>query len=142
MTLDEMADRLAAVQYKYGPHATVGASGAASAAAPSWPPYALIGSPNWMINQDPCGGQALSEKLTGTPMKNGEDIDNARTAMLVGRNPYAADPGQWQSLKALKRVRPDHCNLIHARPASGLADIWLDRARERMPLSLSRWRIY
>ena len=127
--LDEMADRLAAVQSKYGPHSTVGAvSGAAfSRGAVMALLMRSIGSPNWMINQDLCGGcQALSEKLTGTPMKNGEDIDNARTAMLVGRNPYAADPGQWQSLKALK-ARGGRIIVIDPMqgPASGLADIWL-----------------
>ncbi|MEE2688796.1 MAG: molybdopterin-dependent oxidoreductase [Pseudomonadota bacterium] len=127
--LDEMADQFAAVRSEYGPMSIAGAvSGAAFSRGVV---MALLmrsmGSPNWMINQDLCGGcQALSEKLTGTPIKNGEDIDNARTAMLVGRNPYAADPAQWQALKALKR-RGGQIVVIDPMQgaASEIADIWL-----------------
>ena len=86
--LDEMADRLAAARSEYGPLSIAGAvsGGAFSRGAVMALLMRSIGSPNWMINQDLCGGcQALGEKLTGTPMKNGEDIDNARCAVLVGR---------------------------------------------------------
>ena len=102
--LDEIADRIAAIRTEYGPMSIAGAvSGAAfSRGAVMALLMRSIGSPNWMINRDLCGGcQALSEKLRGIPMKNGEDIDNTRCAMLVGRNPYAADP-QWRALKALR----------------------------------------
>ena len=98
-----------------------------------------IGSPNWMINQDLCGGcQALSEKITGIPMKNGEDIDNAHCALLVGRNPYAADPAQWLARKALKK-RGGQIIVIDPiqGPASDLADIWL-RPRPGTDAALAR----
>ena len=127
--LDEMADRLAAVRSKYGPMSIAGAvSGAAfSRGAVMALLMRSIGSPNWMINQDLCGGcQALSEKITGIPMKNGEDIDNAQCAMLVGRNPYAADPTQWRALKALKK-RGGQIVVIDPiqGPASRIADVYL-----------------
>ncbi|MEC8165211.1 MAG: molybdopterin-dependent oxidoreductase [Pseudomonadota bacterium] len=127
--LDEIADRIAAIRAEYGPMSIAGAvSGAAfSRGAVMALLMRSIGSPNWMINQDLCGGcQALSEKLTGVPMKNGEDIDNTRCAMLVGRNPYAADPTQWRALKALKK-RGGRIVVIDPvkGPASDLADIWL-----------------
>lgn len=127
--LDEMADKLAAVRRDHGPLSIAGTvSGAAfSRGAVMALLMRSIGSPNWMINQDLCGGcQALGEKLTGTPIKNGEDIDNARCALLVGRNPYAADPTQWLALKALKK-RGGRIIVIDPLqgPASDLADIWL-----------------
>lgn len=127
--LDEMADHLAAVRSEHGPLSLAGAVSGAAFSRGTVMALLLrsLGSPNWMINQDLCGGcQALSEKLTGTPIKNGEDIDNARTAMLVGRNPYAADPGQWQALKALKK-RGGRIIVIDPMqgPASEIADIWL-----------------
>ncbi len=127
--LDEMADRLAEVRAEYGPLAIAGAvSGAAfSRGAVMALLLRSIGSPNWMINQDLCGGcQALSEKITGTLIKNGEDIDNARCAMLVGRNPQAADPVQWMALKALKKRGGKIIVLDPIQgPASDIADIWL-----------------
>ena len=127
--LDEIADRIAGVRSTYGPISIAGAvSGAAfSRGAIMALLMRSIGSPNWMINQDLCGGcQALSEKITGIPMKNGEDIDNAHCALLVGRNPYAADPTQWLALKALKK-RGGQIIVIDPiqGPASDLADIWL-----------------
>ena len=56
--LDEIADRLTSVRAKHGPLSLVGAvSGAAFSRGPI---VALLmrslGSPNWMINQDLCGG--------------------------------------------------------------------------------------
>ena len=70
--LDEIADRIAAIRTEYGPMSIAGAvSGAAfSRGAVMALLMRSIGSPNRMINQDLCGGcQALSEKLTGVPMK-------------------------------------------------------------------------
>ncbi len=108
--LDEIADRLATVRSEHGPLALAGAVSGAAFSRGAIVALLLrsMGSPNWLINQDLCGGcQGLSEKITGTPIKNGEDIDNARCAMLVGRNPQAADPSQWMALKRLKqRHRP------------------------------------
>ena len=59
-------------------------------------------------------------------MKNGEDIDHARCAMLVGRNPQAADPAQWMALKRLKK-RGGRIIVIDpiGGPATDLADLWL-----------------
>jgi anaerobic selenocysteine-containing dehydrogenase len=127
--LDEVADRMAAVRGAHGPLALAGAvSGAAFSRGTI---MALLmrslGSPNWLINQDLCGGcQALSEKITGIAMKNGEDIDHARCAMLVGRNPQAADPAQWMALKRLKQ-RGGRIVTIDPMggPAADLADLWL-----------------
>lgn len=127
--LDEMADRLTAVRSEYGPEAIAGAvSGAAfSRGAVLALLLRSIGSPNWMINQDMCSGcQALSEKITGTPIKNGEDIDATNCALLVGRNPQAADPVQWTALKALKKR--GGCVIVVdpiRGPATDLADLWL-----------------
>ncbi len=127
--LNEMADRLAETRTKYGAQSIAGAvSGAAfSRGAVMALLLRSIGSPNWLINQDLCGGcQALSEKITGTPIKNGEDIDNARCALVVGRNPQAADPVQWTALKALKN-RGGRIIVIDPiqGPASDIADLWL-----------------
>ena len=144
--LDEIADRIAAIRTEYGPMSIAGAvsGGAFSRGAVMALLMRSIGSPNWMINQDLCGGcQALSEKLTGIPMKNGEDIDNTRCAMLVGRNPYAADPTQWRALKALKK-RGGRIVVIDPvkGPASDLADIWLRPRPGRTLHWHCRWRIF
>jgi anaerobic selenocysteine-containing dehydrogenase len=127
--LDEVADQMAAVRSTHGPLALAGAvSGAAfSRGAIMALLMRSLGSPNWLINQDLCGGcQALSEKITGIAMKNGEDIDHAQCAMLVGRNPQAADPAQWMALKRLKK-RGGRIIVIDPMggPAADLADLWL-----------------
>ncbi|HEY0910320.1 MAG TPA: molybdopterin-dependent oxidoreductase, partial [Bradyrhizobium sp.] len=127
--LDEMADKMAAIRTQYGPTALVGAvSGAAFSRGPI---MALlmrsIGSPNWMINQDLCGGcRAVSDRLTGLSMPNGEDIENAACILVVGRNPMSADPVQWM---AIKRAKARGASLIVIDPfrtnAAELADLWL-----------------
>ena len=62
-----------------------------------------IGSPNWMINQDLCGGcRAVSDRLTGLSITNGEDIEAAACILVVGRNPLAADPVQWMAINRAK----------------------------------------
>lgn len=127
--LDEMADRLAAVRQEHGPLAIAGA------VSNAWYSRGLtvallmrsIGSPNWLINQDLCGGcRATSDRITGLGIGGGEDIDNARSALIVGRNPYAADPVQWQALKA-GRKRGLKVVVIDPKrtPAVDLADLWL-----------------
>ncbi|WP_249780976.1 molybdopterin-dependent oxidoreductase [Bradyrhizobium sp. dw_78] len=127
--LDEIADKMAAIRERYGAPALVGAvSGAAFSRGPV---MALlmrsIGSPNWMINQDLCGGcRAVSDRLTGLSMTNGEDIDNAACILVVGRNPMAADPVQWL---AIKRAKARGASLIVIDPfrtsAADIADLWL-----------------
>ena len=80
-----------------------------------------------MMNQDLCGGcRALSDRITGLAIGKGEDIDNTRCALIVGRNPYAADPPQWQ---ALKRARAKGASIVvidpGETPAATIADVWL-----------------
>ena len=127
--LDEMADRLAAIRDRDGAPALVGAvSGAAFSRGPI---MALLmrslGSPNWMINQDLCGGcRAVSDRATGLAITNGEDIDNARTILVVGHNPAAANPVKWM---AIKRAKARGARLVvidpFRTPAAELADLWL-----------------
>lgn len=127
--LDEMADRLAEVRRVYGPEAIVGAtSGAAfSRSVVTALMIRSIGSPNWMINQDLCGGcRAVSARITGLPIVRGEDIDNTRCALIVGRNAQIADPVEWAKLKAAKKRG---ARMIVVDPkrtsAADIADIWM-----------------
>ncbi|MDO9714311.1 molybdopterin-containing oxidoreductase family protein [Paracraurococcus lichenis] len=127
--LDEIADGLAAVRAKHGPLALVGAVSGAffSRGAIVALLLRLLGSPNWMINQDLCGGcRAVSDRLTGLNIGRGEDIENTRCSLLVGRNPHAADPIQWA---ALKRAKARSARLIvldpYRTPAAEMADVWL-----------------
>ena len=127
--LDEMTERLLAVRDRHGPMAICGA--VSNAHFSRGVSLALLmrafGSPNWMMNQDLCGGcRALSDRITGLTIGNGEDIDNTRCALVVGRNPYAADPSQWQSLKRAKSRGARIVTVDPARtPAAELADLWL-----------------
>ncbi|MGB0575987.1 MAG: molybdopterin-containing oxidoreductase family protein [Alphaproteobacteria bacterium] len=127
--LDEMCDRLIETQEKHGPLSLCGA--VSNAHFSRGVSLALLmrafGSPNWMMNQDLCGGcRALSDKLTGLTMGNGEDIDNTNCALIVGRNPSAADPTQWL---ALKRAQKKGAKIITIDPArtqaAAIADLWL-----------------
>ncbi|MGD9805683.1 MAG: molybdopterin-dependent oxidoreductase [Hyphomicrobiaceae bacterium] len=127
--LDEMADRLAEVRRVYGPEAIVGAtSGAAfSRSVVTALMMRSIGTPNWMINQDLCGGcRAISAKITGLPIVRGEDIDKTRCALIVGRNSQIADPVEWAKLKAAKK-RGARMIVIDPKriPAAETADIWM-----------------
>ncbi len=127
--LDEIADRLAEVRRTHGPEAIVGAtSGAAfSRSIVTALTIRSIGSPNWMINQDLCGGcRAVSGKITGLPIARGEDIDNTRCALVVGRNAQIADPVEWAKLKAAKK-RGARMIVIDPKrtTAAELADIWM-----------------
>jgi thiosulfate reductase/polysulfide reductase chain A len=127
--LDEIADRMAAIRTQYGAPALVGAvSGAAfSRGAIVALLMRSIGSPNWMINQDLCGGcRAVSDKVTGLGITNGDDVDNAATVLIVGRNPVAADPVQWQEIKRAKQRGAAIVVIDPFRtPAADIADVWL-----------------
>jgi anaerobic selenocysteine-containing dehydrogenase len=127
--LDEMCENFLKVQNEYGPLSLCGA--VSNAHFSRGVSLALLmrafGSPNWMMNQDLCGGcRALSDKLTGLTMGNGEDIDNTGCALVVGRNPSAADPTQWL---ALKRAQKKGAKIITIDPArtqaAAIADLWL-----------------
>jgi anaerobic selenocysteine-containing dehydrogenase len=127
--LDVMAHRLAETRERWGPLALVGAvSGAFFSRGLT---VALLmrsmGSPNWMINQDLCGGcRAVSDRLTGLGIERGDDIEATRCALIVGRNPAEADPAQWQ---ALRRARARGARVIVVDPkrisAVDMADLWL-----------------
>ena len=127
--LDEIADRLAEVRRTYGPEAIVGATSGAAFSRSIVTALMLrsIGSPNWMINQDLCGGcRAVSGKITGLPIVRGEDIDNTGCALIVGRNAQIADPVEWAKLKAAKK-RGARMIVIDPKrtTAAELADIWM-----------------
>lgn len=127
--LDEIADRLLGVRDEHGPESLVGAVSSAFFSRGAMVALLMrsLGSPNWMMNQDLCGGcRALSDRITGLGVIGGEDVDNTRCALIVGRNPSAADPVQWM---ALKRARAKGAKIIvidPARtPAVDIADLWL-----------------
>jgi thiosulfate reductase/polysulfide reductase chain A len=127
--LDEMADRLAAVRSHHGPLAIAGAVSGAFFSRGTIMALLLrsIGSPNWMINQDLCGGcRAVSARAMGLNITSGEDIAHAACILLVGRNPSAADPVQWAAIKQAKK-RGARLIVIDPKriPACDLADIWL-----------------
>src|SRR5262245_56716736 len=127
--LTEMAERLAAVRQKYGAEAIVGATSGAYFSRSLILALTLrsIGSPNWMINQDLCGGcRAVSARVTGVNITRGEDIDNTRCALIVGRNPSIADPVEWAALKAAKK-RGARIIVIDPKrtQAAQMADLWL-----------------
>jgi anaerobic selenocysteine-containing dehydrogenase len=127
--LEEMAERLAKVRQTYGAQAIVGATSGAYFSRSLILALTLrsIGSPNWMINQDLCGGcRAVSARVTGLDITRGEDIDNTRCALIVGRNSSMADPVEWAALKAAKKrgarmivIDPKHTQ------AAQMADLWL-----------------
>jgi thiosulfate reductase/polysulfide reductase chain A len=127
--LDEMADRLLAVRAEYGPESLVGAVSSAFFSRGAMVALLMrsLGSPNWMMNQDLCGGcRALSDKVTGLGIVGGEDVDNTRCALIVGRNPSAADPVQWMGLKRAKEKGAKFIVIDPAEtPAAKLADIWM-----------------
>ena len=127
--LDEMADRLAEVRRKYGPEAIVGATSGAFFSRSVILALTLrsIGSPNWMINQDLCGGcRAVSAMITGLDIQRGEDIANTRCALIVGRNSAIADPIEWAALKAAKKRGAKLIVIDPKRiPTVDIADLWL-----------------
>lgn len=127
--LNEMADRMAGIRAEHGPRSLVGAvSGAAfSRGAIVALLMRSLGSPNWMINQDLCGGcRAVSDKVTGLGITNGDDIAHSSTILLVGRNPVAADPVQWQEIKRAKQRGAKLVVIDPFRtPAAEIADLWL-----------------
>ena len=127
--LDEIADRLATIRDKTGPRSIVGAVSGIHYSRGLFMALLMraIGSPNWMINQDLCGGsRATSSKMTGLNITGGEDIDNARCILVVGSNPSIADPIAWM---AMKRAKKNGAEMIVIDPfrtqAAEMADIWL-----------------
>ena len=127
--LDEMAERLAQVRQTYGPEAIVGATSGAYFSRSVILALTLrsIGSPNWMINQDLCGGcRAVSARVMGLDITRGEDIGNTRCALIVGRNSSIADPVEWAALKAAKKRGARLIVIDPKRTAAAqMADLWL-----------------
>ena len=127
--LDEMADRLLAVRDEHGPESLIGAVSSAFFSRGAMVALLMrsLGSPNWMMNQDLCGGcRALSDKVTGLGIVGGEDVENTRCALIVGRNPSAADPVQWMGLKRAREKGAKFVVIDPAEtPAAKAADIWL-----------------
>jgi anaerobic selenocysteine-containing dehydrogenase len=127
--LNYAAERFAATRETYGPLSLVGVCNNANVARGVAVVMLLrsLGSPNWMINQDLCGGcRAVSSRATGLDITRGEDIEHARCALVVGRNSYEADPIEWTALKGLKK-RGGKIVAIDPKktPVVGIADLWL-----------------
>jgi thiosulfate reductase / polysulfide reductase chain A len=127
--LDEMAEGLVKVRDRHGPFAIAGAVSGAffSRGVVMALLTRALGTPNWLINQDLCGGcRGVSEKMTGLNIAGGEDIDNTACMMIVGRNPLVADPPQWMAIKRAK-ARGARVLVIDPfrTPAAEIADLWL-----------------
>jgi thiosulfate reductase / polysulfide reductase chain A len=127
--LDEMAERLARVRADHGPLAIAGATSGGYYSRSVLHALLLrsIGTPNWMINQDLCGGcRGVSDMVTGLAIMGGEDIEHARTILIVGSNPHLANPIQWLELKRAKK-RGARIVVIDplANATTELADLWL-----------------
>ena len=127
--LDLAADGLAGVRTAHGPLALCGAvsNGFFSRGIAVALLLRSLGSPNWMINQDLCGGcRGVSDKITGLGITGGEDIRNTRCALVVGRNPAQADPSQWLALREAKKRGARIVAIDPARTAvTKIADLWL-----------------
>ncbi len=127
--LDEIADRFADIKRQYGPEALVGATsgGYFSRSVVTALMMRSMGSPNWMINQDLCGGcRAVSARVSGLDIDAGGDVINTKCALVVGRNLAVADPVQWSDLKAAKK-RGARVIVIDPKrtPVVDIADLWL-----------------
>lgn len=146
--LDAMADGIARARAQHGPLAIAGAVSGAFFSRGAIVALLMrsLGSPNWLINQDLCGGcRGVSDMVTGLNMTGGEDIDHAACVLIVGANPHAANPIQWARIKKAKArgariVVIDPCRT----PASDLADLWL-RPRPgtdaAIALAMTHWLI-
>ncbi|MEK9684634.1 MAG: molybdopterin-dependent oxidoreductase [Rhodospirillaceae bacterium] len=127
--LDEIVENFLLVRNRYGARSIVGA--VSNAHFSRGVSVALLmrafGSPNWMMNQDLCGGcRGVSDKITGLAINNGEDIDHTRCALVVGRNPAAADPVQWLALGRAKKRGASIIVIDPSRtPTAKIADLWI-----------------
>lgn len=127
--LDEIAERLAAIRQRTGARSIVGAVSGIHYSRGVFMAQLMraIGSPNWMINQDLCGGsRATSSRMTGLNIGMAEDIDHAKCILVAGNNPSISDPIAWM---AMKRAKKTGARLIVIDPfqtaAAELADLWL-----------------
>lgn len=142
--MQTMAKQFARVRQAHGPLALAGATGGAFFSR--GPIMALtmraMGSPNWLINQDLCGGcRGVSDMVTGLSIQNGEDVTNANTVLIVGANPHAANPVQWANIKAAKARGATIVVLDPLQSeAAKIADLWLAPNLEQM--QRLPWRCY
>ncbi len=127
--LDAIAAGFAATREKHGPLALAGATGGAFFSRGAIVSLLLraMGSPNFLINQDLCGGcRGVSDMVTGLAIQGGEDVERARTVLIVGANPHAANPVQWARIKEAKARGAKIVVLDPMRSeAAKLADLWL-----------------
>ncbi len=127
--LEAMAEGFAAARTKHGPLSLAGAVGGAFFSR--GPIVALMmramGSPNFLINQDLCGGcRGVSDMVTGLAIQSGEDVERANTVLMVGANPHAANPVQWARIRQAKARGARIVVLDPMRSeAAKLADLWL-----------------
>jgi anaerobic selenocysteine-containing dehydrogenase len=64
--------------------------------------------------------------VTGLAIQGGEDVEHARTVLMVGANPHAANPVQWARIKEAKARGAKIVVLDPLRSeAAKLADLWL-----------------
>ena len=105
--LARAAEGLGEVKRKYGPLAIAGAVSGPSYSRGAMMALLLrsLGSPNYMINQDLCHGcRAVSDLVTGIGLGGGgEEFEQAKLALLVGRSPSDSSPVLWKSLREARR---------------------------------------
>ena len=127
--LNSMAEGFAGASAKYGPLSLAGAVGGAFFSRGAIVALTLraMGSPNFLINQDLCGGcRAVSDMVTGLAIQSGEDVEHASTVLMVGANPHAANPVQWARIKEAKARGAKIVVLDPMRSeAAKIADLWL-----------------
>lgn len=129
VALDAVAEGFAAARDKYGPLSLAGATGGGffSRGAIVALLMRAMGSPNFLINQDLCGGcRGVSDMVTGLAIQNGEDVEHANTVLIVGANPHAANPVQWTRIK---EARARGAKIVVLDPlrseVAKIADLWL-----------------
>ncbi len=127
--LDAMAEGFSAARAAHGPLSLAGAVGGAFFSRGPVVALAMraMGSPNFLINQDLCGGcRGVSDMVTGLAIQSGEDVERANTVLMVGANPHAANPVQWTRIKAAKARGARIVVLDPMRSeAAKIADLWL-----------------
>ena len=127
--LNSMAEGFAGASAKYGSLSLAGAVGGAFFSRGAIVALMLraMGSPNFLINQDLCGGcRAVSDMVTGLAIQSGEDVEHASTVLMVGANPHAANPVQWARIKEAKARGAKIVVLDPMRSeAAKIADLWL-----------------
>ena len=126
---DAMAEGFMASRTAHGALSVAGAVGGAFFSRGAIVALMLraMGSPNFLINQDLCGGcRGVSDMVTGLTIQSGEDVEHANTVLMVGANPHAANPVQWARIKEAK-ARGAKIVVLDPMRSEGakIADFWL-----------------